>query len=178
MASIVPVAFQVISALQTVSSVAQVLKGSDSQKDSRRLAVEQLQQQQNIAERSAAGKAALDKQELAVKTAEVESERRSGLKRAVARQRAKFGAQGVSSGDGSSEAVLLGLFEESEEEKSGRERLDNIRLQAIDQGLTDTRRVNTLERTQLAEKNRLKNSSSTLDTMSDLLAIFPKGASR
>lgn len=177
MAQLVPVALQAISAFQAVSSVANVVGGgldvfdSGSEKSSRQ-AVEQLQQQQKLQQRQSANKAVLDKQEIAAKATEVEAQRRDSLKRAVARQRAQFGGRGVSSGDGSSEAVLLGLFEESDGLRKSRERLDNIRLQVIDQGLVNQKRVNTLERTQLAERKKLKNSSSTLETVTDLFSIF------
>lgn len=177
MAQLVPVALQAISAFQTVSSVANIVgDGLDvfdnSKEKARQQSLEQLQQQQKIQQRQAVNKAALDKQEIAVKAAEVEAKRRDALKRAVARQRAQFGSSGVSAGDGSSEAVLLGLFEESDALRKSRERLDNIRLQSIDQKLGNQKRVNTLQRTQLAERNKLKNSSSTLDTVTDLFSIF------
>lgn len=172
MGSFVPIAFQALQAFQTVGAVAKVIGLDDNNEKQNRLAVEQLQDQQRIANQRAAEKAALDKHEIEAKAAEAETKRRQALKRAVARQRAEFGASGVSSEDGSSEAVLLGLFEESEEQKSDRERLDNIKKQAIDQDLTNTYRVNTLKRTQLAERAKLKDSRSTLETVSDLLNIF------
>lgn len=177
MGSLVPVAFQAIQAFQTISTVANVVgRGfdvfDDSGERSDKLALQQLQQQQNIQQRQATNAANLDRQEIAAKTAEAEKKRRDALKRAVARQRAKFGSSGVSSGDGSSEAVLLGLFEESDEQRQSRERLDNIRLQSIDQGLSNQSRVNTLKRTQLAERQKLKNNTSGFEKTTDFLSIF------
>lgn len=172
MATLVPLALQAITAFQAVTSVAKVFNSSSDRNNANRLALQQLQQRQDTDQRIAVEKAALDKQKIAAETEKVEVQRRLALKRAVARQRAKFGGQGVSSGDGSSEAVLLGLFEESEEQKSSRERLDNIRNQAIDDGLLSKRRVNTLTRTQLAEKQKLTDTSSALGMASDLFSIF------
>ena len=177
MGSIASVAFQALQVFQTIGTVANMVNqgaqilGNDDQRSSQQ-ALHQLQQQQNLQEIQAQQKAALEKQEITAKAANAEKERRAALKRAVARQRVQFGASGVSAGDGSSEAVLLGMFEESDEERQSRERLDNIKLQAIDQNLVNQKRVNTLERTQLAEKSRLKNSSSNFDTVTELLSIF------
>ncbi|HPF78324.1 MAG TPA: hypothetical protein PLF01_03430 [Alphaproteobacteria bacterium] len=177
MANLVPVAIQAISAFQAVSTVANVVgKGlnvfDNSGEKQSQLALEQLQQQQKIQQQQAAAKAVLDKQEIETKAAEAEKQRRDALKRAVARQRAQFGGSGVSAGDGSSEAVLLGMFNESDAERQTREKLDNLKLQAIDQNLLNQKRVNTLQRTQLAEKNKLKNSTSPLETVTDLFSIF------
>jgi hypothetical protein len=177
MASVIPIAFQALQAFQTISTVAQFAdRGSsifsDNGEKQSELALAQLQQQQQLQARTAAQNTVNEKQEISIKAETVELERRRALKRAVARQRASFGSGGVSSGDGSSEAVLLGLFEESEEDKATSQRLDNLKLRALDQNLNNINRVNTLRRTQLAEKNRLKNSSSTLNDVSDLLSIF------
>ena len=54
--------------------------------------------------------------------------------RAVARQRANFGSSGISSDSGSGQAVLLGLFDETEDELARREQLDNLRNRALDLG--------------------------------------------
>lgn len=177
MGSVVPVAFQALQAFQTISSVAQVVdRGSrvfsDDSRRANDLALAQLQQRQQLEARKAAEDNLRERQEIDAKAKEVDLKRRQALKRAVARQRAEFGSSGVSAGDGSSEAVLLGLFSESEEEKAASERLDNLRRQALDQNLENINRVNTLEYTQAKQRNRLKNKSSSLDDLSQLLQIF------
>lgn len=177
MGSIVPVAFQALQAFQTIGTVASMVNQganvlSNKGRKSSDQAVYQLQQQQQLQEMQAQQKAALEKQEITAQAERAEQERRAALKRAVARQRAQYGASGVSSGDGSSEAVLLGMFEESDEIRQSRERLDNLKLQALDQNLSHQRHVNTLTRTQRAEKERLNNSTSTLDTVANLFSIF------
>ena len=170
MAEIVPIATQAISLFQTVNTIAQVFNDGDGQRDD--LALQQLEQQQKLQEAQALQNAETDRAEIAVAAQAAEDERRLALKRAVARQRAAFGGQGIASGDGSSEAVLLGLFEESEDEKQSRERLDKLRLQAIDQGLAQTISANTLTRTQTAEKNKLTQSNDIFDDVSTILGAF------
>ncbi len=170
MASIVPVALQALTLFETASSIANVFDNSEQRKQDQSL--QQLQQQQSLQQQQAAQNAALSKQEIQAKAVEVEKERRNALKRAVARQRAKFGSSGVANGDGSSEAVLLGLFDESDEKRQSREKLDQLRNQSLEQNLLQQKSVNTLKRTQLAEQQKLSNSSSTLDDVSALLSVF------
>lgn len=183
MGSIAPVASQALTAFQvankvisTIKPVASVLgKGfdffdnSDPKGD---LNLSQLQRQQELEQRQAAQDAALQKQEILEKAREAEAKRRSALKRAVSRQRAKFGSSGVSDNGGSSEAVLLGLFEESDKDKTSRERLDNLRVSAINQNLLQAKRVNTLEREQLKQRNKLKNTLSPIDAVKGFFDIF------
>ena len=122
------------------------------------LALAQLQAQQNQGLAQSESDAALDRQRLAQDASTTESDRRQALKRAVARQRASFGSSGAGTSGGSSEAVLLGLFEESEDEKAQRESLDSLRFNAIDQSLSNQRSTNTLRRTQLQERQSLQSA--------------------
>jgi hypothetical protein len=172
MASFVPIAFQVLTAFQTASGVFNAVSGGGQRDRQNELALRQLQQQQSQQQQIAAQNAAFDRQEIVLQAEKAEKERRAALKRAVARQRASFGGAGVSSGGGSSEAVLLGLFQESEEEKLNREKLDGLRLQTLDQNLSSQSRVNTLKRTQLAERQKINDTTSTIDTIGDVLGVF------
>ncbi len=122
------------------------------------LALQQLQAQQGLSGANAAEQAALDRQKLAADSASSEAARRDALRRAVARQNAQFGSQGMSAGDGSGEAVLLGLFDESDQDRAMREKMDNLRLQAIDQNLQEDSRINVLQRTQLQERQNLERA--------------------
>jgi len=170
MASVIPVATQAISLFQTVATIAKVFDDSDVQRDDQ--ALRQLEQQQKLQQQQSAQDAAIQKEQIATNAKLAEDKRRVALKRAVARQRAQFGGRGVASGDGSSEAVLLGLFEESDAERESRERLDKLRTQVIDQNLAQQSRVNTLQRTQIAARNSLSNQSNTLDDISTILGAF------
>ncbi|MGH1455816.1 MAG: hypothetical protein ACRBDI_03455 [Alphaproteobacteria bacterium] len=118
-------------------------------------ALSQLQARQDLQNRQAAAEAALAREQIALNSAQANEDRKKALKRAVARQRASFGGQGVGTGTGSSQAVLLGMFEESEDEQRKRDELDSFRLKSIDQDLSQSRALNVLQRTQLEEKTRL-----------------------
>ncbi|WP_119679676.1 hypothetical protein [Indioceanicola profundi] len=87
---------------------------------------------------------------------EAERKRRSALRRSVSRTRAQLGSQGISSADGSGEAILLGLVRESEEERAAEERLEGLRLRALDTDATAAQRRNLLELTRLQERQRLE----------------------
>jgi len=128
-----------------------------SRRQSQDQALEQLQERQALQQQQRAQDAALQKQQIALSSSQDEEKRKAALKRAVARQRASFGSQGVGSGAGSSQAVLLGMFEETEDELSRREELDNLRLNAVDLNVSQSNALNVLQRTQLQERNNLNN---------------------
>jgi len=183
MGGILPIATTAIQAFQTVGQAAAaiapvagvVTRGANflsGDNTSQRVDTRQLNQNQQLQEQIAAEKAALEKQEVSLKAGAAEKARREALKRAVARQRANFGSSGVSVNDGSSEAVLLGLFDESEFDKTERERLDSLKVAAIDQGLNQQKRVNTLQRAQLQQTQKLKSQINPFDAAKEFLEIF------
>ena len=64
--------------------------------------------------------------------------------------------RGIAAGTGgSSEAVLLGFIEETEEELERRNQLDTLRNRSADLGVSQQRSVNILQATQLAERQNL-----------------------
>ena len=132
-----------------------------SRRQSQDQALEQLQERQALQQQQRAQDAALQKQQIALSASQDEEKRKAALKRAVARQRASFGSQGVGSGAGSSQAVLLGMFEETEDELSRREELDNLRLNAVDLNVSQSNALNVLQRTQLQERNTLNNLTAS-----------------
>ncbi len=129
---------------------------------SQQQALRQLQQTQAEQTRNLEETTALEREKLLAQAQADEADRLAALRRAVARQNVQFASQGISSTGGSSDAVLLGLFEESEEDRTERERLDNIRSKALDQELESTQRLNVLQRSQLAEQQRLERATSGL----------------
>lgn len=147
------------STVNTVNSIANTFTGSRNSfsqlEREQDLALRQLQAKQNLQAQQLAADTALERERIALQAEQDEAARRSALKRAVARQRATTGASGISSGDGSAQAVLLGLFEETDTEIAERERLDNLRNVALDQDLSNRRSLNVLQRTQLQERQRL-----------------------
>lgn len=127
------------------------ITGRDDKNDLRQLNERNRLQQQKLAQ-----DIALQKEQNTLDSEQKESERRSALRRAVARQRAKFGAQGIGSAGGSSEAVLLGLFDESEDERKKREDVDALRGRILDNNLSQSAAGNLLESTQLAERQKIQ----------------------
>lgn len=158
MASLVPILTSTILS-QGVGLITGELSGrrSSNKQDA---ALQQLRAQQSLQEQQSAADAALSRQKIAIDAGNAEQERKKALRRAVSRQRANFGAQGISSGGGSSQAVLLGLFEESDAEKKKREQLDALRLTSIDQDLGQQTSLNVLQRTQLQEKQKITQLST------------------
>ena len=61
-----------------------------------------------------------------------QSDRRDKLRRAIATQRARFGAQGLSS-SGSAAAVLSGLAAEADQDAAASENLASLRLDSLNQ---------------------------------------------
>lgn len=121
------------------------------------LALQQLQERQQLNQQQLEQDVALERERLAVQAEADEDERKRALRRAVARQRAQFGARGVSSEGGSAQAILLGLFDESEDELNERERLDNLRSTALGQRVAQQGSLNVLQRTQLQQRQDLDN---------------------
>ncbi|HEU4839583.1 MAG TPA: hypothetical protein VFS88_09280 [Micavibrio sp.] len=113
----------------------------------------------------------MQKEQLRLSTEQAEGSRRAALRRAMARQRATYGASGIDSGNGSAQAVLLGMFDESEEELQQRNALDALKTAAIDLGVSQQQRINTLQLTQMKERGRLKNVGSALQSARDIGGI-------
>lgn len=141
------------TALGTVEAV-RTLANPDREAD---MALDQLRARQNLQERQLAADAQTSREKIALDASLAEKSRQDALRRAVAKQRAQFGARGVgTSAGGSPEAVLLGLFEESDEERQKREQLDQMRLKSIDQNLSQAKSLNLLQATQLAERKQIE----------------------
>lgn len=124
------------------------------------MVLRQLTARQAAEEQQALAEARIQKDKIAADAQANEQKRRAALRRAVARQRVAFGGSGFSGGDGSSEAVLLGLFEESEQDKAASMRLDSLRNAALDQSLDEKRTLNVLQRSQLQERQALERFAS------------------
>lgn len=174
MGSLSPVA-SVISAVTQGIGLASSFSRNEmvyrTNQDAERQALQQLQERQALSEQQAAQQANLDRQNIAAQAQTAEENRRTALKRAVARQRAQFGGGGIAQGTGSSQAVLLGLYNESEAELAQRERLDNLRYGAIDQNLSQQRSLNVLQYEQLKQRQKLNNLTSNYDRANSYLDL-------
>lgn len=180
MGGIAPIAGGVGSLVSTLNTANQIFGavqglrgGSDNAAQAEQaLALQQLQARQRLQQQQALQDAALKSHELSLQAQQDEDKRRAALRRAVARQRAQFGGSGVGSGGGSSQAVLLGLFDETEDELARRNQLDNLRNTALGVDLTQQKNLNVLQRTQLQERQQLQNAaSSSSNKASDYLSF-------
>ncbi len=166
MGAIAPLATQglglistITGAVNTINRAANVFESPTRDlRQEQNLALQQLQQRQVMQEQQIASDTALDRERIAADTDASERQRQNALRRAVARQQASFGGRGISTDNGSARAVLLGLFDESEEELAERIRLDSLRYRAIDLNQSNTQSLNVLQRTQLQERQRLERS--------------------
>ena len=121
--------------------------------------LDQLAAQQAANMQIAEQNAALERQQIEQQAADDERRRQNALRRSAARQRAEFGASGISAASGGSgEAVLLGLFEQSEEEKNEAEALDRLRFAALDQELENKKTLNLLQSQQLKANQDLERA--------------------
>lgn len=161
------------SILTGVTGLAAAGAAMTGRSDGRReqdLALRQLQKQQELQMAQAQEDAALQRDQIALSAQQVDEQRKAALKRAVARQRASFGAQGIGSSGGSAQAVLLGMFDESEDEAARRVAMDDLRLRGIDLGLAQRGASNILARTQAQERTKVNALSQGLGD----LAVYTK----
>ncbi len=139
---------QIGSALGTaVSAVAPFYQ--DSQRNKQAAEKSKLDYQQALAA------ANLQKQQQALQDQKDETTRRDLLRRSMAKQRAEFGSSGIGSGGGSSEAVLLGMFDESDAQRALREQMSSLRDAALDQSVNDKNQLNLLLQQQLQQSQNI-----------------------
>lgn len=159
----------ITSTLNTIDNFVDIIQDFGGQDDRRSasnqraqqdLALQQLQQQQALEEQQAREEAALQRQQQQIEAQNAEERRQRALRSVVAKQTASFGGRGISTRGGSAEAVLLGLFDESEEELEQRDRLDQLKSTALSQGLSQQNSLNVLQATQLRERQNLARAIS------------------
>lgn len=155
----------VTQGLGTLGSIASSVSSYKNKQAQRAAQLKALQARQLIN----AQNTAIKKEKINFAAQAADEKRRAALKRSVARQRARFGASGISGGSGgSAQAVLLGLFDESDSERQKRKDLDRLRTQAIDQNLEQRQRLNVLQRTQLQERDNLSRISGLGNLFEDI----------
>ena len=162
-ASVATTAIQALGAVNTVLGAVNTF-----QKDSGRESINQAKALNDLNLQQQRERAALEKEQLKLSADQVEKERQSALRRAVARQRALFGSGGTGSSDGSARAVLLGLFDESDEDRAQRNALDTLKTKAIDTGVSQSQRINALQLSQLQQRNNINQFTSAFNGLSTL----------
>ncbi len=118
-----------------------------------------LQAQHKLEEKQAAERASSEKLKIQTEADAATRSRQDALRRAVARRRAEFGASGVSSADGSGEAVLLGLIDEGGKDQATNNSLTQLRMTALDDSLAQQRARNLLELSAVQSRNSLRSLS-------------------
>jgi hypothetical protein len=147
-----------VTTLDTTASAARDLE-KVKQKE-QKLAMAQLQKQQRLEENNLAQQNDLERQQMDLQATQEDESRQQALRRAVARQKAQFGSQGVGANNGGSgQAVLLGFFDETEDERAKREQIDAVRSSALDLNMSQKRGLNLLQATQLAQRQKLTGYS-------------------
>jgi hypothetical protein len=96
-------------------------------------------------------------QQIAVQAEADATARRQSLQRAMARQRAQFGAQGVSGSDGSASAILLGLRDQAEAEQDQADKLSGLRNSALQASAKTKQRKNLLSLNETYDAMRLSS---------------------
>jgi colicin import membrane protein len=125
-------------------------------RESQSLQQRQLLQDQATADRAQQADIATRRAQIETSAASDEAARLKALRKTVGRTRASLGAGGGGTSDGSGEAVLLGLVADTNQSQQEADATDRLRSQALAQEVTDTQKRNLLERSQLAEKQRLE----------------------
>ena len=151
------------------------LAGQDTsaQERQQQLSMQQLKAQQALQSQQLAAQTALDREKITAQSQSDDEARQAALRRAVARQKAAFGSSGLGNqGGGSSEAVLLGLFDESEADLAKREQLDSLRNKALDLSLSDNNSLNVLQQSQLRERQNLSRQISNQESNSGLISYL------
>lgn len=157
-------AFQVLGAVNTVMGAVDQYSQNSGRSD-----YEARQRANQVALQNATNKAEFEKHQIALDSDRVETERRVALRRAIAKQRASYGASGIDSSNGSAQAVLLGLVDDSQGLLDQRNALDNLKKAAADESVYAQHRVNTLQLTQLKERDKYSRYTSAYDAVSGAL---------
>lgn len=144
----------VATTVGTVIGTAKTLQSLGAE-TSQEKAIRQMQERQALQERQMRDTNNLKREENALSATEEERRRKRALKAAVARQRAGFGASGISvTGGGSAEAVLLGLYNEDAQLTAQNNALSGLRDRSLDLSETQVVQRNLLSRTQVQENQK------------------------
>jgi len=155
------------TAMQALSFANTVIGGIDSYKDSGR-EYKQMQQKNALELKNLQNKTAYEKAQMRLDAEQDDAERREKLRRAIAKQRAQYGASGIDADSGSAAAYLLGIENLSDEQRAEREALLAMKSSILEENYNSMKRVNTLELTQLKERNKLKKPQSVLQSLTSI----------
>ncbi|PZQ48714.1 MAG: hypothetical protein DI551_01120 [Micavibrio aeruginosavorus] len=157
------------TAVQALSLANSVVQGVDRYQDkSGQRAYEEAKQTSALQLKTLQQQNALEKEQNRIAQEAAEQDRLSKLRKVMAEQKARFGANGVSSSDGSSRAVLYGLLSESDEDQDSINQSYAIRNSILDQNYNSQKALNTLQLTQLKERSSLKKATALYNGLTDI----------
>ncbi len=158
------------TAMQALSLVNTVAKGVNSYREESGSREYEETKQENALRLAAIQQGnTLQKEQSRIDRELQEQDRLNRVRRLMAEQRAKFAGRGIASGDGSSQAVLYGLLEESDKESENRGEAYRIKNTILDQNYNAAQSINTLMLSQMKERNKLNKVSALYNGLSSLI---------
>lgn len=125
----------------------------------------QATQNYQLAERTLAQESADARARIDLDAIDAARTRRQSTQRAIARQKAQYGAQGLDSADGSGEAVILGLLADNADAKKYRDSVDALKRQNLENTTAARRQRNLLNLQQSRSNANSALANSFIDTI-------------
>lgn len=149
----------VTKSISGVNTIDTAINGNRNAEHAANLARTQQSARNRLEENVSAQKSALDTSILNATQSADERRRLTALKRATSRQRAIYGSSGLDRGGdtGSGEAVIFGLFNESDQDKATNDHIYNLRRRIIDDNIQNMRTRNLLDESQFLARKKIKS---------------------
>ncbi len=149
LSSVITPVLQIGSALGTVAGIVQPYQAVSQKNREADLKLQQLQQ--SVAQQKKQNLLTLEQNE---------TERRAKLRSLLSQQRASFGGRGLDTTSGSSEAVIQGMLDDSDQERAASESKVLAANKELDQQVSQQKRLNLLQKEQLRQKTILSSISN------------------
>ncbi len=149
LSSVITPVLQIGSALGTVAGIVQPYQAVSQKNREADLKLQQLQQ--SVAQQKKQNLLTLEQND---------AERRAKLRTLLSQQRASFGGRGLDTTSGSSEAVIQGMLDDSDQERAASESKVLAANKELDQQVSQQKRLNLLQKEQLRQKTILSSISN------------------
>lgn len=149
LSSVITPVLQIGSALGTVAGIVQPYQAVSQKNREADLKLQQLQQ--SVAQQKKQNLLTLEQND---------AERRAKLRSLLSQQRASFGGRGLDTTSGSSEAVIQGMLDDSDQERAASESKVLAANKELDQQVSQQKRLNLLQKEQLRQKTILSSISN------------------
>lgn len=161
------------TAMQAFSLANTIAKGvSDYRTDSGYDAYKEAKKKNAIEMAALEQKTKLEKEQNQLQKEQADQDRMQKLRAAIAQQRAIYGANGVGSGAGSSQAYLLGLVKDAEEDSDALSYATQLKNRILDNAYNERKSLNTLALTQARDKNSLNKVTALYNGTNDGLGLL------